>query len=131
MARTRTTLFGENAAAAVERSDPDRRTTPRLDKVFPVFVEGDGGAGLGIARNVSEGGMFIELRDPQPLGSQVRILFPSHDGEMTVIGEVRYVCHLMGRVREESASSRVAAVRGMGVRFLYFEPGGAHRGVVH
>lgn len=130
MARTRTTLFGETAAPVVP-DHPDRRTAARLDKVFPVFVEGDGGAGLGIARNLSEGGMFIELRDPQPLGSQVRVLFPASDGEMTVVAEVRYVCHLMGRVGEERATPRVAAVRGMGVRFLYFEPGAAHHGVVH
>jgi hypothetical protein len=129
MARTRTTLFGQGAGDVSVL--PDRRAAPRLDKVFPVFVEGDGGAGLGVARNLSEGGMFIELRDPQPLGSQVRILFPSDDGEMTAVGEVRYVCHLMGRLGDERASQRVAAIRGMGVRFLYFEPGGAPHGIVH
>jgi hypothetical protein len=104
---------------------PERRTAPRLDKVFPVFIEGDGGAGLGVARNISDGGMFIETRDPQPLGSQVRVAFPSSAGDMIAVAEVRYVCHLTGRVGEASCMPRQATVRGMGVRFLYFEADGA------
>lgn len=125
MARERTGLAGE----AVDL--PERRSAPRLDKVFTVFVEGERGVALGIARNISQGGMFVETRDPSPIGSQVRITFPSHAGEMTAIGEVRYVCHLIGRVGEASASPRHAAIRGMGVRFLYFEADGASPPVVH
>jgi hypothetical protein len=123
-------LFGEGTGV-VSPAQSDRRTAPRLDKVFPVYVEGDGGTGVGVARNLSEGGMFIELRDPQPLGSQVRILFPSDGGEMAAVGEVRYVCHLMGRLGNERDPQRVGAIRGMGVRFLYFEPGGTYHGLVH
>lgn len=108
----------------------ERRSAPRLDKVFQVFVEGDGGSAVGVARNISEGGMFVETRDPQPLGTQVRVTFPSAAGEMTAVAEVRYVCHLMGRAT--AAEGRPpAAVRGMGLRFLYFEPHGAAPGVVH
>jgi len=100
--------------------DPvERRLAPRLDKVFRVYLEGERGMGLGIARNISEGGMFVETRAPQPIGSQVRITFPSDAGEMTCLAEVRYVCHLLGRT---PASERgPLALRGMGVRFLYFE----------
>lgn len=107
----------------------DRRTEPRLDKSFPVFVEGEGGVTLGVARNISVGGMFIEARNTEPLGSQVRITFASGGGEMTAVAEVRYVCHLMGRLSE--VGSRTHAVRGMGVRFLYFEPGGDAPPVAH
>jgi hypothetical protein len=96
----------------------ERREDPRLDKVFRVYLEGERGTGLGIARNISEGGMFIETRVPQPIGSQVRVTFPSDSGEMSAIAEVRYVCHLVGRTR---APERSSALRGMGVRFLYFE----------
>jgi hypothetical protein len=110
---------------------PERRTAPRLDKVFPVFIEGDGGAGLGVARNISDGGMFIETRDPQPLGSQVRISFPSSSGDMTAVSEVRYVCHLTGRVGDASCAPRQATVRGMGVRFLYFDADGVAPRVLH
>jgi hypothetical protein len=106
----------------------ERRANPRLDKVFPVFLEGDRGAGLGIARNISEGGLFVETREPQPLGTQVRVTFPSQSGEMTAVGEVRYVCHLLGRA---SMGTPNGAIRGMGVRFLYFEAHADMHGACH
>jgi len=97
----------------------DRRNAMRLDKVFRVYLEGEHGMGLGIARNISEGGMFVETRAPQPIGSQVRITFPADSGEMSAVAEVRYVCHLLGRT--PVAERGPLALRGMGVRFLYFE----------
>jgi len=111
----------------------DRRGATRLDKVFPVWLEGQRGGCFGVARNISEGGMFIETRDPLPLGSQVRVSFPSQWGEMTAISEVRYVCHLLGRLADGAPAHGAphAAVRGMGVRFLYFEAEGAIPAVVH
>jgi hypothetical protein len=107
----------------------ERRAAPRLDKVFRVYLEGEGGMGLGIARNISEGGMFIETRAPQPIGSQVRITFPAEGGTMTALAEVRYVCHLLGRPSPDPGGP--LARRGMGVRFLCFEvdeasPSGVH-----
>ena len=108
----------------------ERRASPRLDKVFPVYLEGEGGCGLGVARNISEGGMFVETRSPQPINSQVRVTFPSAAGEMIALAEVRYVCHLMGRgvAAEEGADGTTRMLRGMGLRFLYFEaePDGPH-----
>ena len=112
--------FLRDAAKGPEAGrDPERRTAPRLDKIFPVWLEGDRGGGMGVARNISEGGLFVETRDPHPLGSQVRVTFPSQSGEMTAVGEVRYVCHLLGRAGNDALTH--AAVHGMGVRFLYFE----------
>jgi hypothetical protein len=110
-------------------TNEDRRGAPRLDKVFPVYIEGSRGGALGVARNISAGGLFVETRDPEPLGSQVRITFPADAGEMTAVAEVRYVCHLVGQVGERAP--RPAAVRGMGVRFMYFEADGARPAVVH
>ena len=48
---------------------------------------------------------------------------------MTAVAEVRYVCHLLGR--SGGAAPRPAAVRGMGLRFMYFEPDGVAPPVVH
>lgn len=107
----------------------ERRAAPRLDKVFPVYLEGARGGALGVARNISEGGTFVETCDPEPLGSHIRVTFPSPAGEMTAVAEVRYVCHLVGQVGE--CTPRRATVRGMGVRFLYFEAEGAQPPVVH
>jgi len=97
----------------------ERRSASRLDKVFRVYLEGERGMGLGVARNISEGGMFVETRVPQPIGTQVRVTFPSEAGEMTALAEVRYVCHLVGR--GTTSAGGPLALRGMGVRFLYFE----------
>jgi hypothetical protein len=107
----------------------ERRQAPRLDKVFRVYLEGERGMGLGIARNISEGGMFVETRAPQPIGTQVRITFPADRGEMSAIAEVRYVCHLLGRT--PAAHRGPLALRGMGVRFLYFEADAAVPPDVH
>lgn len=103
-------------AAAVER-----REGTRLDKVFRVYLEGQHGCGLGIARNISQGGLFVETRAPQPIGSQVRITFPSESGNMLAVAEVRYVCHLLAR--GSSRAPGPLTMRGMGLRFLYFEVG--------
>ncbi|HSM93283.1 MAG TPA: PilZ domain-containing protein [Anaeromyxobacteraceae bacterium] len=107
----------------------ERRDGVRLDKVFPVYLDGVGGVGMGIARNISEGGMFVETRAPQPIGSQVRVTFEAHGGEMTAVAEVRYVCHLLGR-REGAGAQGPLALRGMGMRFIYFEPGEEPRSAV-
>jgi hypothetical protein len=108
---------------------PERRTEARLDKVFRVYLEGDRGCGLGIARNISDGGLFVETRAPQPIGSQVRVTFPSEAGEMVAVTEVRYVCHLLGRGPRSGAGP--LALRGMGMRFLYFEVGSETPVAVH
>jgi hypothetical protein len=112
-----------------QRSQPsDRRTGSRLDKVFPVWLEGLHGCGMGIARNISEGGMFVETATPHPIGSQVQVSFPSESGDMIAVGEVRYVCHLVGRRAGQDVH---AAVHGMGVRFLYFEARGEAQRALH
>jgi hypothetical protein len=115
----------ESRRSRIRALPAERRSAPRLDKVFSVYLAGDGGDGLGVARNISDGGMFVETRDPYPLGSQVRITFGSGGGEMTAVAEVRYVCHLLGQADENAGpNERPVAVRGMGVRFLYFEAKG-------
>ncbi len=116
-------MFWPRSGTTAPAQDPDRRAAPRLDKIFPVYLEGDRGGGLGVARNISSGGMFVETRAPHPIGSQVRVTFPAAGGEMTAVGEVRYVCHLFGRGADPERGP--LALRGMGVRFLYFEAGDA------
>ncbi|HTP28721.1 MAG TPA: PilZ domain-containing protein [Anaeromyxobacteraceae bacterium] len=103
-------------------------TTPRLDKVFLVFIDGDRGRAFGIARNISKCGMLIETRAPEQLGSQVRITFPSREGDMSAVAEVRYVFHLICQL---GSSSRHSVVRGMRVCFLYFEAAGTRPLVLH
>ncbi len=112
-----------------KRSAVERRDAARLDKVFRVYLEGERGCGLGIARNISHGGIFVETRAPQPIGTQVRITFPSESGNMLAVAEVRYVCHLLGRAQGRTPGP--LALRGMGLRFLYFEVGQGTAASVH
>ena len=113
--------YRKETKASEDRATHDRREGARLDKVFPVYLDGERGVGMGIARNISPGGMFVETRAPQPIGSQVRVTFSAEGGEMTAVAEVRYVCHLLGRPGRDASGP--LALRGMGMRFLYFETG--------
>ena len=97
----------------------DRRASIRFDKAFPVYLCGEEGMTRGIARNISEGGMFIETREPYRLGAQVRVTFVSPDSttEITMGGEVRYQCFLSYGGAPEGESQ----LRGMGLRFVEVE----------
>ncbi len=96
----------------------DRRNTSRFDKVFPVYLQSDQGISRAIARNISDGGMFLETRDPMPLGARLTISFSDEQSgtEIQAIAEVRYQC-----VMEYGTRAGPAAMRGMGVRFVTFE----------
>jgi|SRR5690606_12831433 len=98
----------------------ERRRSSRFDKVFPVYLVSQDGIGRGIARNISDGGMYIETRAPLPLGGQVSVRFVDDrfGVEITAASEVRH--HLM--LEYSQAEGRMGALRGMGVRFLYFSP---------
>ena len=115
--------------AEADAGQAERRDGTRLDKVFRVYLEGEQGCGLGIARNISDGGIFVETRAPQPIGTHVRITFPSESGNMLAVAEVRYVCHLMARGQGRTPGP--LAMRGMGLRFLYFEGGPETASALH
>lgn len=98
----------------------DRRKSSRFDKAFPVYLVSTDGIGRGIARNISEGGMYIETREPLPLGGHVSVRFVDDrfGVEITAASEVRH--HLL--LEFSQAEGKTGALRGMGVRFLYFSP---------
>ena len=95
--------------------EPDRRPPAgRLDKAFPVFLEGERGVAAGIGR----------------LGSRVRVTFtsPSGGAEMVLEGEVRYQCF----INFTRADAVRAGMRGIGLKFV--TPKGAQglsRGTIH
>ena len=102
----------------------DQRAHLRFDKMFAVRVESLlFGEIYCIARNISAGGIFLELQDPLPLGATVRVCFPVPDGsgEVVATGEVKnhYFINFT-----QGGSSR--AVAGMAVRFTSFENEGHH-----
>lgn len=100
----------------------DRRARPRLevgfDKVFPVIICSElYGDCTGIARNISLGGMMVEMVEPLPLGSFVTVRFrmPDSSGDIAVQAEVKH--HYALNFSREDEPSRVRAV---GLRFAEF-----------
>jgi hypothetical protein len=71
-----------------------------------------------VARNVSAGGIFVEMTEPLPLGAHVRVSFLSADNsaEIVALGEVKNH-YFMNFAREGLTQS----VSGMAVRFYGFE----------
>lgn len=99
-----------------------RSTQHQFDKSFPVFLNSVRGLANGVGRNISKDGMFIETRDPCPIGSEVRVTFtaPSVDTELTAVAEVRFQAFL----NYASEGGGAEGLRGIGVRFLRFEDDG-------
>ena len=99
-------------------AERERRMVDRFNKVFSIYITGPWGTSFGIARNISEGGMFIETPDPYPLGSRMQVTFslPQSVTEMTALAEVVHLCFLN---RTPAGAPRRVMV-GMGVRFVGF-----------
>ncbi|MFZ5469383.1 MAG: PilZ domain-containing protein [Myxococcota bacterium] len=96
----------------------DRRQHLRFDKVFTVYLTSQEGMTRGIGRNISARGLFVETREPMPLGGRLKVTFAGEDGtEMTCLCEVRYQVALSygGRDGQEGYS------RGMGLRIVAYE----------
>jgi hypothetical protein len=113
------TTGAPNGAEPLVARPPQRREHLRFDKVFTVRIEsllfGDM---VCVARNISAGGVFIELADPLPLGATLRVCFPVPDGsgEVVAVGEVKN--HYFINYIKDGATR---AISGMAVRFTAFE----------
>ena len=97
----------------------DQRAHLRFDKMFVVRLESLlFGESYCVARNVSAGGIFLELPDPLPLGAAVRVCFPVPDGSGDVVatGEVKNHYFI-----NYTQAGTTRAVAGMAVRFTSFE----------
>jgi hypothetical protein len=93
----------------------DRRQSLRFDKVFTVYLTTQDGMTRGVARNVSTTGLFIETREPLPLGGRVKVTFTSEDStEMTALCEVRYQVAL-------NYGGEGEGTRGVGLRIVAYE----------
>jgi len=100
----------------------EQRAHLRFDKAFPVRVESIlFGEFHCVARNISEGGIFLETRDVLPLAAHIRVCFltPDETGEVIALGIVRnhYFINFSHKGRED-------AVTGMGIRFTGFDQEG-------
>lgn len=96
----------------------EKRFDLRFNKVFSVGVASElFGEMSAVARNISAGGMCVEMDDPLPLGSVVTVHFlvPDGDGEVVARAEVKHHYCFNYQVGDEPARAR-----GIGLRFLEF-----------
>jgi hypothetical protein len=96
----------------------ERRAHLRFDKVFTVYLSTQEGMTRGIGRNISMKGLFVETREPVPLGGKLKVTFAGEDGtEMTCLCEVRYQVALAYGRRD----GREGNSRGVGLRIVAYE----------
>ena len=96
----------------------ERRSHLRFDKVFTVYLSTQEGMSRGIGRNISMKGLFVETREPVPLGGRLKVTFAGEDGtEMTCLCEVRYQVALAYGRRD----GREGNSRGVGLRIVAYE----------
>ena len=96
----------------------ERRSHLRFDKVFTVYLSTQDGMTRGIGRNISARGLFVETREPVPLGEKLKVTFAGEDGtEISALCEVRYQVALSyGR-----KDGREGHSRGVGLRIVAYE----------
>jgi Tfp pilus assembly protein PilZ len=96
------------------------RREVRFDLLCLVLVEGPGGTFYCVARNISEGGIFLETDQPLPLGSFLRITIESPESSASFVatGEVKHAMRF-----SYADHHQPKAIRGVGVRFVNFEMG--------
>ena len=85
-----------------------RRTDPRYDRQVDVEIKAGSKQLAGRTRNVSLGGMFVELDLPPPVETSIEVRFrvPTQPEAIEVTGEIRW--------SEPAAGERKA---GIGIRF--------------
>ncbi|MFO0723776.1 MAG: PilZ domain-containing protein [Myxococcota bacterium] len=99
-----------------------RRLRLELETAVPVLVRSTNGTQWGLARNVSEGGMLIELREPPPIGAEVEIKLFGVQGSIDapdavfVRGEVRHNV-AWNFAQNEAGPRNRPGMSGIGVRF--------------
>jgi len=108
-----------SVAAAADLTVDDQRAHLRFDKMFVVRLESLlFGEIYCVARNVSAGGIFLEVADPLPLGAAVRVCFPVPDGSGDVVATGEVKNHYFINYTQAGTTKAVA---GMAVRFTSFE----------
>ncbi len=90
----------------------ERRASPRADIVVRVNYQNVDSLFSEFARNINDGGIFVETETPQPVGTDVELEFklPGADQPIKVVGNV---------VRSVSAADQTDsnATPGMGIEF--------------
>ena len=103
----------------------NKRQSLRFDTVFPVLISSDQfGECNAMARNVSAGGILLEIQEPLPLGTRVRVHFCMQlqhngaDGGPTIVARGEVKNHYFLNFSDDSGPR---SMTGMAVRFTEFE----------
>ncbi len=97
----------------------NKRQAMRFETAFPVILSSDNfGECNAMARNISSGGILLELSEPLPLGTEVRVHFAMPESMATIVarGEVKNHYFL-----NFSDAGGARSLTGMAVRFTEFE----------
>ncbi len=114
----------------LDASDPsaqERRRAPRvrldLPVAVPVHLRSDMGSHRGVARNVSEGGMLVEVEETPPIGSVVEVTILAGYGLRPVEESYTFIAEVRHQVAWSFiAKAGRARLKGIGLRFLSSEP---------
>ena len=108
--------------AGTPRPAEGSRRMPSLhfDKAFTVSIRTDAlGETSAIGRNISAGGMTLEVRDPLPLGTRVQVYFAMPDSAARIVASGQVKNHYCLNFGDGRGGTR--ALNGVGVRFTSFE----------
>lgn len=102
----------------------EKRIHTRFDKAFPVMVGSETyGDSWAIARNVSAGGILVEMPYAPPLGTVVTIHF-QHAREDELVDEMVVRAEVKHHHYLNFTNGDAAASRAIGMRFLEFVDAG-------
>lgn len=95
----------------------DRRSAPRVRVALHLHIVYDDLDQLvdSYARDISEGGVFVETEDPLPLGSRIHLKISLVHQELMYIDALGEVVHF-------TEKNGAAPAKGMGVRFIEINP---------
>ncbi len=97
----------------------NKRAALRFEKVFPVILSTDEfGECNAMARNISAGGILIEMPEPMPLGTEVRVHFMMPDSQATIIARGEVKNHYFLNFNDAGGQR---SLTGMAIRFTEFE----------
>jgi Tfp pilus assembly protein PilZ len=100
----------------------EKRRNHRMDKAFPVSIRSENfGECCTVARNISAGGIMVEVTDPLPLGTEVQVFFSMPESPTRIVARGEVKNHYFLNFADPSAKGATKALTGMGVRFTAFE----------
>jgi hypothetical protein len=98
----------------------EQRRSIRFDKAFPVAIRSEAfGESSAVARNVSAGGIMVEVAEPLPLGTSVQVYFSMPDSHARIVARGEVKNHYFLNFADPKGGVR--ALSGMGVRFTAFD----------